>query len=327
MSQSLALSLALLLIGTVSASLPRPQHAEMTAVDMNQTLHWDCNYTQLESPVNFTVMYAYSNFKENEDKYKQACSGSSECRCDFRRFKLDFMASYVVRVRAEAGNQHSDWTLRRFTPHEDVQLSLPRFTMKADRAVIVLTISESVMSAVMPLQYSVRYWERLDPQQENTIVYDGPHAPLRSLKSQTEYCVQVSTFSEGYKKFSNYSSAQCVYTTGETGVWVWLTPLILLFASAVVGASVYTYYKCRRNLPVFTAPESILAVPSVPLLEGVQEECCTIAHVITPAIPLTHTGNEEQEEDDVPELQAPESSCHWTDGAAQDSGFSSGLES
>lgn len=52
---------------------------------------------------------------------------------------------------------------------------------------------------------------------------------------------------------------QWFYLSASPGrIWVWLTPLILLFGSAVVGAFIYVYYKCRRNRSVFTAPESIL---------------------------------------------------------------------
>ncbi|XP_053352030.1 interferon alpha/beta receptor 1a-like isoform X1 [Clarias gariepinus] len=322
----MSLILSLILTGTVAASLPGPQHAKMIAVDMNHTLYWDCNYTQLHSPVNFTVDYTFSH----EVSYKPACAGSSECRCDLSRFNLSFGGEYKVRVRAEAGNQYSNWTLINFTPENEVQLSSPRVNMKADRDMIILTISESVMSAdLTKLSNSVQYWEKLKPQQKHTHVDESPHVLLSSLKSQTEYCVQVKIFDGIYGRTSNYSSPQCVYTTGEGRIWVWLTPLILLFGSAVVGAFIYVYYKCKRNRSVFTAPESILVVSSVPLLKEVQEECCTIAHVIPAAIPLTRRVNEEQEqeEDDVPELQAPESLCHWSDGTVHDSGFSSGKES
>lgn len=185
-----------------------------------------------------------------------------------------------------------------------VQLSSPRVNMKADRDMIILTISESVMSAdLTKLSNSVQYWEKLKPQQvvilthtvythtlrlvymfehdrclyvkvitidmlyrqasshsyitvytsvalfrpllsyqsnhfdsytfshisykytnkfeietflqKHTHVDESPHVLLSSLKFQTEYCVQVKIFDGIYGRTSNYSSPQCVYTTGE----------------------------------------------------------------------------------------------------------------
>ncbi|XP_060785114.1 interferon alpha/beta receptor 1a-like [Neoarius graeffei] len=327
MALHIDLKLTLLLIMAVSASLPAPQNVKMIAMDMNYMLHWDWNYTQLENPVTFTTDYVYWNVQDNESSYKRACEGSSECWCDFTPSGLYFSGSFLLRVRAEAGLQHSNWTTKRFTPDEDVLLMSPSsVSVKADRDVLTLTISKTVMSDVMKdLKYRVQYWERLKPEQKHVADYDSTHAPLSSLKSWTEYCVQVSVFSLEYSKSSNYTSPQCVSTTGQP--LVWLIILLVLCSIPLLGAFLYKCHKFRRKFSVFTAPESIHAFPPGPLLLEVQEEYCTVALVITPAIQPTHTLEEEQEQEHDPELQAPEFTDNWSAGSVQDSGFGPGLES
>ncbi|KAF4086705.1 hypothetical protein AMELA_G00087380 [Ameiurus melas] len=323
MSLHLDLKLTLLLIMTVSAFLPCPHNVKMIAVDMDYMLHWDWNYTHLENPVNFTAEYTFPSSEDEHIPYKRVCEGSRDRWCNFTHCRLHFSGMYWVRVRAEAGLQHSDWTTITFTLDEDVLLSSPSIVnVMADIDVLTLTISKSVMSDPMKLQYRVQYWERLKPEQKHMEVYDSPHAPLSSLTSRTEYCVQVSFFSQIYNKSSNYTSPQCVYTKGHS--LVWQTILAMLCSIPLLGAFLYMCHKFRRKSFVYTTPESILAFSSAPLLLEVQEECYMVAHVIIPAIPLTHTLKEQEH---TPELQPSQSICKWNDGSKQDSGFSSGLES
>ncbi|XP_053482367.1 interferon alpha/beta receptor 1a-like [Ictalurus furcatus] len=322
MSLHLDLKLTLLLITNVSAILPRPQNVKMIAVDMDYMLHWDWNYT-LENAVNFTTEYAIQYSEDKHKLYKQACEGSRESWCNFTNCTLHFSGTYWIRVRANAWHQHSNWTYINFTPDEDVLLSSPSIlNVMADIDVLTLTISKSVMSDPMKMKYRVQYWERLKPEQKRMEVYDSPHVPLSSLTSRTEYCVQVSFFSQIYEKSSNYTSPQCVYTKGRP--LVWQTILAMLCCILLLGAFLYMCHKFRRNSSVYIIPESILAFSSAPLLLELQEECYTIAHVILPAIPLTHTLKEQEH---TPELQALQSICQWNDDSVQDSGFSSGLGS
>ncbi|XP_017326416.1 interferon alpha/beta receptor 1a isoform X2 [Ictalurus punctatus] len=282
----------------VSAFLPCPQNVKMTAIDMNYMLHWDWNYKHLENTVNFTAEYAFQYSEDETEPYKRACECSRESWCNFTCCKLCFSGRYWVRVRADAGPQHSNWTYINFIPDEDVLLSSPSIVnVMADIDVLTLTISKSVMSDQMKLKYRVQYWERRKPE-------------------------QVSFVSQIYNKSSNYTSPQCVYTKGRP--LVWQTILAMLCCILLLGTFLYMCHKFRRNSSVYIIPESILAFSSAPLLLELQEECYTIAHVISPAIPLTHTLKEQEH---TPELQALQSICQWNDDSVQDSGFSSGLGS
>ncbi|GAA6099334.1 interferon alpha/beta receptor 1a-like [Tachysurus ichikawai] len=304
---------------SVSASLPAPQQVKMIAQDANYMLQWDCNYAQLENPITFTAEYTYYPERNDEGSYKRVCEGSSECRCDFTHCGLPFSGSFQIRVRAEAGLLRSEWAAVNFTPDLDVILMPPQVNMTTDKDVLTLTISKSVLSDTMMLQYKVQYWEKLKPEEKHMEVYASPHFPLSSLKYCTEYCVQVRIFSP-YINSSNYSSPQCKRTTGCPFAW-----LGILFAIPLFGA--FVCYKCRRTYSVYTTPESMLAIPSTPSLLEVQEEHWTVAHVITPAIEPKNTVEKEQEQENTAEPQAPKSIGQWSHGSVQDSGFSSGLES
>ncbi|KAK2850397.1 hypothetical protein Q7C36_009180 [Tachysurus vachellii] len=321
MSQHLDLQLSLLftMTLTVSASLPAPQQVKMITQDENYMLQWDCNYGQLENPVSFTAEHVYYSDRNNEGLYKRVCEGSTECRCDFTHCGLDFHGSFQIRVRAEAGLLRSEWATVRFTPDEEVILMPPQVNVTTDKDVLTLTISKLVLSDKMKLQYRVLYWEKLKPEEKHMEVYASPHVPLSLLKSCTEYCVQVSLLSP-YANSSNYSSLQCKRTTGCPFAW-----LGILFAIPLFGA--FVCHKCRRTYPVYTTPESMLAIPSTPSLLEVQEERWTVAHVITPAIEPKNTVDKEQEQENTAEPQAPESIGQRSHGSVQDSGFSSGLGS
>ncbi|KAK3543339.1 hypothetical protein QTP70_018067 [Hemibagrus guttatus] len=235
--------------GSVLASLPAPHQVEMIAEDANYMLQWYCNYTHLEIPVTFTAEYTYYRERNDEGSYKRVCEDSRECRCDFTHCRLPFSASFQIRVRAEAGLQRSEWATKRFSPDLDVKLMSPRVNVTAHKDVLTLTISESVLSDTMKLQYRVQYWERLKTEEKHTEVHASPHVPLSSLKSCTEYCVQVKVFSP-YNKSSNYSSPQCESTTGCPFAWLGILFIIPLFGAVI-------YYKFRRS-SVYTVPENML---------------------------------------------------------------------
>ncbi|XP_072542578.1 interferon alpha/beta receptor 1a-like isoform X2 [Salminus brasiliensis] len=293
----------------------------MVAVDMNYTLQWAWRSKQLNGSVNFTADYA---FWQDDGSYKQACKGSGELKCDFTH-KLNFRGTYQIRVRAEANSKHSNWTHLRFTPDEDVLLGPPsKVDMEVHMDMIILIISESVMSSVMTLRYKLWYWERLKPEQMDQKVFENPHASLTSLKPWTEYCVQVSVFNQDYNKRSNFTSPQCVSTTGQH--LAWLRWLAVLCSILVLGFLLLFFCRFTRNLPEYKTPDSILGLPfdHPPLLEA-QEMSCDVALVTALTPQLESPQLSQQQYDGIAELQAV--SCQWSNGSEQDSGIGSGEES
>ncbi|XP_062861624.1 interferon alpha/beta receptor 1a-like isoform X2 [Trichomycterus rosablanca] len=241
MPPRLDLRLTLLVIFTVSASLPSPQNLEMTAVDRNYMLQWDWNYTHPGNFVTFTAEFTFWNDQYNEISYSRACEGLRKRQCNFTSFNLPFSGSFLIRARAKTEQQQSNWTKIRFTPDEESKLSPPsRVDVKADVGVLTLTISESVMSSVMNLQYSVLYWESSTPTQKHEKVFESTYAPLTSLKHRTEYCVQVNIFSLEHRKNSSYTSPQCVRTTGAIN-----QPAEVVIAS--VMRSLSGFLPCMNN--------------------------------------------------------------------------------
>ncbi|XP_066497431.1 interferon alpha/beta receptor 1a-like [Hoplias malabaricus] len=319
------LHMGLFILFSVSACLPSPKNVQMIAVDMNYTLQCVWNYTQHNDSVHFTAGYTFWNNKDNEASYKQVCNSSVECWCDFTLCHLHFFGTYQIRVRVETAHDHSNWTYLKFTPDEDGLLSPPReVKMTVDTDMIILTISQSVMSSVMTLTYRVRYWERLNPEQKHLKDYDAPYAPLTSLKFWTEYCVQVSVFNIGFNKTSNFTSPQCMTTTGRPLVW-WIV-LAVLGCISISGFLLYFCCWSRRTLPAYKIPDSIQVLPldCPPLLEA-QELSCALALVTQSTFQFESPPPQLlQQEPDIAELQAECS--QWNSGSQLDSGIGSGAE-
>ncbi|XP_062861626.1 interferon alpha/beta receptor 1a-like isoform X3 [Trichomycterus rosablanca] len=295
----------------------------MTAVDRNYMLQWDWNYTHPGNFVTFTAEFTFWNDQYNEISYSRACEGLRKRQCNFTSFNLPFSGSFLIRARAKTEQQQSNWTKIRFTPDEESKLSPPsRVDVKADVGVLTLTISESVMSSVMNLQYSVLYWESSTPTQKHEKVFESTYAPLTSLKHRTEYCVQVNIFSLEHRKNSSYTSPQCVRTTGRPLVWLGI--LGVLCGIPLLAVLIYMFSKLRRWFTSYTAPDSIQDFPIfVPLLLEAQDESCTVPLVITPKIESALTTLDQQEMELSAKLEDSESVCHWTNNSDQDSGISS----
>ncbi|XP_007237742.3 interferon alpha/beta receptor 1a isoform X1 [Astyanax mexicanus] len=310
----LHVGLYLLIFCSVSTSLPSPYDVKMVAVDLNYTLWWAWRGTHLNHPVNFTSDYA---LWRDDGSYKLVCKGSGQLWCDFTN-KLNFRGTYQIRVRAEDKNLHSNWTYLRFTPDEDVLLGPPsRVDIRVHRDIIILIISESIMSSKMVLKYHVLYWEQLKPEQKMLKVFENCHASLTALKLWTEYCVQVSLYSQDYNTGSNFTSPQCVSTTGQYLAWqIGLAVLCGILVLVVLAAMMFLRF--RRKLGEYKPPDSILGLPfdHPPLLEA-QEMSCEVACVTAPSPHLVP--------DTTAELQ---SGCsQWSGGSEQDSGIGSGEES
>uniref|UniRef100_A0A4W4DUL5 Fibronectin type-III domain-containing protein n=1 Tax=Electrophorus electricus TaxID=8005 RepID=A0A4W4DUL5_ELEEL len=198
----------------VSASLPSPKDVTMIPFDLNYTLQWDWTSTELRNSTTFTAEYAFQEDQHENRLYIKVCEGSWQHRCDFTH-RLDFRGSYIIRVRAESGGEHSDWKYVSFTPDEDGVLGPPsQVSIEADVTMLILNISKSLKSTEVKLRYQVQYWERERPAQKQLRIYDNPYVSLVSLKPWTEYCVQVKVFDQNFGMNGTYTSPQCVSTKG-----------------------------------------------------------------------------------------------------------------
>ncbi|XP_076854528.1 interferon alpha/beta receptor 1a-like isoform X2 [Brachyhypopomus gauderio] len=304
-------TLSLLLIVSVTASLPSPTDVTMVAVDMNYTLQWGYTSTELKNIITFTAEYAFSEDKNNDGSYVKVCEGSGTRSCDFTH-KLDFSCAYIIRVRAESGSEHSDWIYVQFTPDEDGLLGPPsQVNIEADVAMLILTVSTSVKSTVVKLQYRVRYWERQSPEQKQVKDYDNPYVSLVSLKPWTEFCVQVSVFDQNFGMSSNYTSPQCVYTKGSMSLWQMVS--VVLCSIVPVGALPFIYCIFRRRCAPHKTPDCILDLPSdLPSLLEVQEDSCEVELVITPSLCLHSSQCPLLEQHGTSRIQAMSTHC-WSD--------------
>uniref|UniRef100_A0A8C9SX59 Fibronectin type-III domain-containing protein n=1 Tax=Scleropages formosus TaxID=113540 RepID=A0A8C9SX59_SCLFO len=88
-----------------AAALPMPRNVTVEAVNNLYVLKW--MWDQWET--NYTVRFT--------EHYTMACNRTAEWQCDLTPQKLNYWASYTLRVRAEGPGQNSEWQRLLFRPH------------------------------------------------------------------------------------------------------------------------------------------------------------------------------------------------------------------
>uniref|UniRef100_A0A8C9TR88 Fibronectin type-III domain-containing protein n=1 Tax=Scleropages formosus TaxID=113540 RepID=A0A8C9TR88_SCLFO len=147
-------TLTLLSVGPAAAALPMPRNVTVEAVNNLYVLKW--MWDQWET--NYTVRFT--------EHYTMACNRTAEWQCDLTPQKLNYWASYTLRVRAEGPGQNSEWQRLLFRPHMQASLGPPsdvkvessdsrlRVTFKEP----LMAHNESVSSICLP-SYRIQYWE------------------------------------------------------------------------------------------------------------------------------------------------------------------------
>ncbi|KAG7259483.1 hypothetical protein CRUP_008944 [Coryphaenoides rupestris] len=226
--------------------MPQP-HLKMEAVNTRYLLKW--NYST-DISANFTAQMTYSNEQHIEDSYTNMCLGV-ETHCDYSNC-LNYNAEYILRVRAEARGQRSDWARLKFCPEEDASLGAPsELWVEAGVSMVTVSFKEPMaedgrrMSSLLsPMAFRLQFWTDDAPSQEKQL--DSPLHTL-PLKAHTRYCVRVQAFSDAFDKDSPYTPPQCTTTLGPTQVWPILLPLLVLLVLLGVLCFVWTRNWRRRS--------------------------------------------------------------------------------
>ncbi|XP_062302811.1 interferon alpha/beta receptor 1a-like [Osmerus eperlanus] len=283
--RALHFCLAVIFSSSVFAALPSPQNVKMDAINTRYILLWEWNQSQHDK-VTFTAEFTFSN---DESGYTRICTGMTQKWCNFSS-KLDYFASYELRVRAEGhAGLKSSWAIRKeFCPEEDATLGPPTHVrVEPGNGMVTISFREPMTEQGAPMSFilknmafKLQYWDTQTPSQKVTKVIQATQHTL-ILQPRKQFCLQVSAISEEYEKVSPHTQMQCVTTTGDLTVW-----LILL---AVVGPAlsiglVYIYRRKKRRVPSHSIkPSSILGLPKslTPLSVDSSEESCAVMTVVT----------------------------------------------
>ncbi|XP_047670705.1 interferon alpha/beta receptor 1a-like [Tachysurus fulvidraco] len=218
----------------VCVSLPVPQNITLWTLNINYVLKWDWETAQAPDDalnVTFTAQYL-AMFKlkkpKNKQDWKPLCESTSEHVCDFSSVQLHYLGVWLLRLRAQSGQNVSSWVKIEFCPDRDAVIGPPSAVnvtpVKGLLQVVItdpLTFTNSSMKDLLPnLYYIIEYWKKSSSaEKSNNLTSANNLVILPGLESWTWYCVRVQSKEDYYKKTSAFSPAYCIQTDGQIPYW------------------------------------------------------------------------------------------------------------
>ncbi|XP_077436571.1 interleukin-10 receptor subunit beta-like isoform X2 [Vanacampus margaritifer] len=247
--------------------LSPPRNVRLTSMNMNLVLRWD-------PPEGVTSDLFYTSECKNSVRMCHVgCVNISTLECDFS--SLSRYGSYISRVRAQQGAEHSSWVeSKQITLESDTMIGSPHVSLISNGTTIEISIKDptfaiSDLRTVYPTAtYSVTYWKDGQNEKANSISSVlQTRKFLNDLDPWTKYCFQVQIIAKENSKPSQSSSTVCESTTGEA-VWLPAAVTFLVMTMAVTLVAIAVVY--RRRISHFLCPKDklppyLLATPSSPL--------------------------------------------------------------
>nr|XP_046260155.1 interleukin-10 receptor subunit beta [Scatophagus argus] len=213
--------------------LATPHNVTMVTLNTNYTLSWDWDEGAAEShAVTFTTQYVPRfKLKFKSVNWNVVCNNASPRSCDLTHVNLHFKGIYVLRVRANLKNTHSNWVQKEFCPDKDADVGPPsRVDLAPAGGLLDVIIKDPLSSTntsmkelIQDLYYQIVYWEDSPDAQASgiqTLSSQANVVTLPNLKAWTMYCVRVQSGTTFYNKSSSFTSPQCRQTEGVTPWWL-----------------------------------------------------------------------------------------------------------
>ncbi|XP_014134992.2 interleukin-10 receptor subunit beta isoform X1 [Falco rusticolus] len=228
-----------LIAPTVSATVPKPQNARITSVNLHSIFQWDAPSFH-KGNISYTVQSKSINLPGNA--YKNVSTNLTLTECDVS--SLSAYGDYILRVRAESENNHSDWVTVRFKPMDDTVIGPPDVEVKSESGFLHVDFRGpfaehehdkwSLKQYYGSWNYRILYWKKrsnTDVTSASGVTHiDTKHNSeiLSQLEPWTVYCIQVQAVIPEWNKTGKLSKELCEQTThnGITPTWVIVAVLI-----------------------------------------------------------------------------------------------------
>ncbi|KAM7407933.1 hypothetical protein PAMA_003605 [Pampus argenteus] len=254
------------------AELLPPHNVTVISLNTNYTLRWD--WDQFINAT-FTVEYVgrYRLTSKKGPKWYKACEKTSHRSCDLTPLNLYYFSIYMLRVRVNVNENHSDWVLKQFCPDEDADVGPPSkvdlIPAGSDLDVYIIdpmtstNVSMKDKDYIPDLYYQIIYWERTaDTQAVTTLTLTSKAniVTLPRLKAWTWYCVSVQSRYDFYSKSSQFTSPHCMSTEGPVPWWkiflYFVCSLVICFL--LVLFLLLIFFRCFRTIKATFFPSSQL---------------------------------------------------------------------
>ncbi|XP_035752353.1 LOW QUALITY PROTEIN: interleukin-10 receptor subunit beta [Egretta garzetta] len=230
---------------TVSGIVPKPQNARIISVNLRSTLQWDAPQFH-KGNVSYTVRSKSINFYR--DTYEKVSTNLRVTECDIS--SLSAYGDYILQVRAESENNHSEWATIRFKPMDDTIIGPPDVKVKSESGSLHVDFIGPFAEQEhdrWPLKqyygswnYRILCWKKGSNTEITHIDTKHNSEILSQLEPWTIYCIRVQAVIPEWNKTGKLSEELCEQTThnGVTPVWIIVTVLIGSMLVVVISVPV-----------------------------------------------------------------------------------------
>ncbi|XP_048804915.1 interleukin-10 receptor subunit beta [Lagopus muta] len=222
--------------------VPKPRNARIKSVNFRSVLLWDPPLVH-RGNLSYTVQFK-SNFPKQD--FTNVATNLNVTECDIS--SLSVYGTYVLRVRAQWENEHSDWAVVRFKPMADTVIGPPSVNVKSESGTLHVDFTGpaadrehdkwSLKQYYGSWNYRIHYWKK--GGNKKVIHIDTKHNSeiLSQLEPWTIYCIQVQGIIPEWNKTGELSQELCEQTSHNGVTPVWIVVIVLLGSMLAVIISV-----------------------------------------------------------------------------------------
>ncbi|XP_053312609.1 interferon gamma receptor 2 isoform X2 [Spea bombifrons] len=214
-------SLILLLLGLLPVlladeflgQLPAPENVKIHSYNLEKELRWDPVRVLDDRPTTYTAQY---NFADDDDEYTDLCVNVTQTLCDFTEEVRDTW-KVILRVQAQQGDLTSNWVQTPvFQATKNTILgpvtSLTLSAYKEEHYSLYVTFQDPLRRQHRwTVCYNLSYWMKGSDQKQTKPTFQTS-TRLADLKPWTEYCVEVTVFTQDIT--GEKSETVCAQPTG-----------------------------------------------------------------------------------------------------------------
>ncbi|XP_009865443.1 PREDICTED: interleukin-10 receptor subunit beta [Apaloderma vittatum] len=235
------IAVLLLIFLTVSGIVPKPRNVRIISVNLRSILQWDAPKFH-KGNISYTVQSRSVILPGN--RYENVSTNLKLTKCDVS--SLSAYGDYILRVRVESENNHSDWATIRFKPMDDTIIGPPDVKVKSESGSLHVDFTGPFAEHdSWPLKqyygswnYRILYWKKGSNTEVTHIDTKHNSEILSQLEPWTIYCIQVQAVVPEWNKTGKLSGELCEQTTHNGVTPVWIIVIVLIGSMMVVVISV-----------------------------------------------------------------------------------------
>ncbi|XP_062392072.1 cytokine receptor family member B12 isoform X2 [Sardina pilchardus] len=224
----------------VLSSLRSPQNLKVEVLDFHAQVEWESGPG---NPSNTSYVLELQEFGEQQWTKIEKCT--SMLICDLDDFD-DLMKSYLIRVKAEWGQESSEYAnISSFQPDADTRFSPPSLNVMVQEGSIFADIHHPVTKKMKGLKFNIYLYRNASGQQTKVtekISAEGAHS-FHNLPPD-RYCLRVSVHNYRNSLQQEFAEECIIFHPDEwpsVSVALGVSPLLLVLPAGLIVMLVLCY--------------------------------------------------------------------------------------